>query len=271
MARNTALMPGAEAFAFPGVGDVGVLLVHGFTGSPAEMRPLGEALAERGIGSEAMLLRGHGTHPDDMLDARPEDWIDDVERGLTGLLERFARAVVIGLSMGGTLTLNIGARHASDPRLAGLVTISAPLVLDDPRLRFARPLSRFIKWQAWGPPDILDQGAWHRHVGYRRFRTRAILDLMAVIDDTNGRLTSVRQPILIVQANADNVVPPRNAGLIHDGVSSPDRRVLMLDDCYHVITVDFAAARLNEAVVDFVERLSRLADQHPLAPLGDPV
>ncbi len=86
MARPAPLMPGAEAFSFPGDGDVGVLLLHGFTGSPAEMRPVGEALAQLGIGSEAILLRGHGTHPDDMLDARHEHWIEDVERGLDGLL-----------------------------------------------------------------------------------------------------------------------------------------------------------------------------------------
>ena len=61
-----------------------------------------------------------------------------------------------------------------------------------------------------------------------------------MIADTNARLADVRQPILIVQATADNIVPPRNARLIHDGVSSPDRRIVMLDDCYHVITVDFA-------------------------------
>ncbi len=173
--------------------------------------------------------------------------------------------------MGGTLALNIGARHADDPRLVGLVTICAPLVLDDPRLRFVSMLSRVIKWQAWGPPDILDQGAWHRHIGYRRFRTRAILDLLALMADTNSRLADVRQPILIVQATADNVVPPRNARLIHDGVGSSDRRVVMLDDCYHVITVDFAAERLNEAVVAFVERLSPLANVRPRASLGEPI
>ena len=206
-----------------------------------------------------------------MLDARHDHWIDDVERGLDRLLERHTRAVIVGLSMGGTLALNIAARHADDPRLVGLVTICAPLVLDDPRLRFVRLLSRVIKWQAWGPPDILDQGSWHRHIGYRRFRTRSILDLLALMADTNARLAAVHQPILIAQARADHVVPPRNAGLIHDGVSSADRRILMLDDCYHVITVDFAAERLNEAVVAFVERLSGLADRRPLAPIGESV
>jgi carboxylesterase len=265
MARASALMPGAEAFAHPGDAEIGVLLVHGFTGSPAEMRPLGEALAQSGVGSECMLLRGHGTHPNDMLEARHDHWIDDLERGLDRLLKRHARAAIVGLSMGGTLALNLAARHQHDSRVAGLVTICAPLTLDDWRLRYVHILGRLIKWQAWGPPDILDQGAWHRHIGYRRFRSQAIVELLALMADTNARLAEVHQPIVVVQANDDHVVPPRNARLIHDGVSSRDRRIVMLDDCYHVMTVDRAAARLNEAVVEFVERLAHAADPHASA------
>jgi carboxylesterase len=259
VARTWPLLAGAEAFEHPGTADIGVLLVHGFTGSPAEMRPLGLALAEHGVGSFCPLLRGHGTHPDDLLTAHYHDWIDDVDRGLDRLLETYARAVVIGLSMGGTLALNVAARRHHDGRIAGVVTICAPLVLDDWRLRFVNVLGRLVKWQAWGAPDILDQGAWHRHIGYRRFRSRSIVELLALMGDTNARLADVRQPILIVQARDDHVVPPRNAQLIHAGVGSIERRVLLLDDCYHIVTVDFAAARLNEAVVAFVEHLAHAA------------
>src|SRR4051794_38223860 len=106
IATRRPIMPGAEAFEYSGRPDVGVLLVHGFTGSPFEMRPVGKALAASGIGSIGVLLRGHGTHPDDMIDFRYPDWIADVEAGLERLLERHDRAVIVGLSMGGTLTLN---------------------------------------------------------------------------------------------------------------------------------------------------------------------
>jgi carboxylesterase len=248
-------MAGAEPFAHVHESEVGVLLVHGFTGAPAEMRALGAALAAHEIGSEAVLLRGHGTHPDDMLEYGFSEWIEDVERGLGRILGRHKRAVIVGLSMGGTLALNVAARHADDPRVAGLVTICAPLAFDDPRLRFVHVLGRLIKWQAWGNPDIMNRAAWDSHVGYRRFPTGAIRELLALTADTVHRLGAIHQPILIVQANADHVVPPRNADLIHDGVRSRDRRVLMLDDCYHVITIDFAAERLNADVVAFVERL----------------
>lgn len=257
-------LPGAEPFAYPGRNDdLGVLLVHGFTGSPFEMRPLGEALATAGIGSTCPLLRGHGTHPDDMIGFRYTDWIADVEGALDGLLARYRRAAIVGLSMGGTLALNVAARRSGDARIAGLVTIGAPLVLDDWRLGFASLIVKVVKWQAWGKPDIKDRSVWDRPVAYRRIRTRAILELLGLFKETCGRLVSVTQPTLIVQARDDHIVPPRNADLIRDGIGSADRQVMMLDNCYHVSTVDFDAPLVSAEVVRFVQRVG--------APSGDQV
>ena len=263
-----ALLAGAEPFEFPGGGDLGVLLVHGFTGTPSEMRPIARALATHGIGSIGIRLRGHGIHPEAMLACRAADWVEDVEQGLDRLLDTYGRAVVVGLSMGGTLGLNLAARRAGDPRLAGVVSICAPLVLNDWRLRFLPILGRLIKWQAWGRPDIKDASAWGRHVGYRRLRARTIGELLALAADTRTRLRSIHQPILIVQAREDHVVPPMNADLIEQGVSSVDREVIMLDDCYHVVTLDFAADRLNDEVVRFVQRLIRAGATAPVASAG---
>ena len=249
------LIPGAEPFDHPGRPDIGVLLVHGFTGSPNELRPTGAALADQGIGSRCFLLPGHGTHPDDMVGHPYTDWIEDVERGLDAVLATYDRAVIVGLSMGGTLALNVAARRAGDARLAGLVTISAPLVLDDWRLGFASLITRVVKWQAWGKPDIKDRSTWDGQIGYRRIRTQAVLEMLALMRDTRCRLAEVCQPILIVQSREDHVVPPRNADLIRDGIGSPDRRVVLLDNCYHVSTLDFDASRVNDEVVNFVRHV----------------
>jgi carboxylesterase len=269
-AASCRLLNGAEPFEHTGVSDIGALLVHGFTGTPHEMRPLGAALAAQGIGSNGILLHGHGTHPDEMVTCSAEDWIADVERGLDGLLARHDRAVLIGLSMGGTLALNVAARRAKDPRLVGLVTIGAPLVLDDWRLRFVPILARVIKWHAWGRMDIKDEAARLRHVGYRRFRAAALGPFLALLADTNPRIGDVHQPILVMQSATDHVVPPRNGQLIHDRVSSGDRRVLALRNCYHVATVDLAADVLNDEVVRFIRHLATSSAARSTAPVGDP-
>jgi carboxylesterase len=255
IARSRPIMAGAEPFEYPGRPDVGVLLVHGFTGSPFEMQPIGKALAAADIGSVGVLLRGHGTHPDDMVGYHYTDWIADVEAGLDRLLERCERAVIVGLSMGGTLTLNVAARRAGDPRLVGLVSIGGTLYLGDWRLRIVDLLKRVVKWQAWGRPDIKDQSAWDRHVAYRRIRVSTIPEILHLMRDTSRRLPDVCQPALIVQARDDHIVPLGNAHRIRDGIASADRRVLILDNCYHVITVDFDADLLNAEIIRFVERI----------------
>jgi len=249
------LLAGAEPFVLPGGSGVGVVLVHGFTGSPFEVRSIGDALAATDIGSEGVLLSGHGTHPDDMVGVPYTDWIADLDAAVDRVLGRYQRVVIVGLSMGGTLTLNLGARRAHDRRVAGLVSIGAPLVLDDWRLGVAGPLSRVIKWQAWGRPDIKDKTQWDGHVSYRRLRTRTIPQLLGLMRDTTKRLPQVCQPLRIIQSREDHVVPPRNADLIRQGVSSRDVAVIMLDNCYHVSTLDFDAAVLNAAIVRFVQSL----------------
>jgi carboxylesterase len=252
------IMAGAEPFELPGSAAAGVLMVHGYTGSPAEMRPLAERLARHGIGSIGVLLRGHGTHPNDMLRYRHTDWIDDAEAGLDRLLARYDRAFIAGLSMGGTLALNLAARHANDPRIAGVIPMCAVLRLVDWRLGLAPILSHAIRWHAWGHPDIKDVAMWDRHVAYRRFRTRSIVQLLALMRETRELLGKVQQPLLIVQASQDRVVPPWNAKLVHDLAASQDKRLLWLDNCYHVVTVDFDAEHLCTEVLRFVaERSAR--------------
>jgi carboxylesterase len=267
-APQRSLLPGAEPFEHPGSSDLGVLLIHGFTGSPFEMRPLGDALAACGIGSACPLLRGHGTHPNDMVGVPYTAWIEDVEVALDRLLKRHDRAVLVGLSMGGTLALNVAARRANDPGIAGLVTISAPLVLDDWRLNFANLIVKVVKWQAWGKPDIKDRSVWDQQTNYRRIRTHAILELLGLLADTRARLSRVNQPILIVQARDDHVVPPRNAELIRDGIGSANRQAIKLDNCYHVSTVDFDAPVLCAEVVRFVQRF-RTPAGHASSVAGD--
>lgn len=251
--RARPIMPGAEPFEYPGRGDVCALLVHGFTGTPYEMRPIGAHLAERGIGSEAILLRGHGTDPDDMLTVRHMDWLADVEAALERLSATYRRVFLIGLSMGGTLVLNVAARRAGDPRIAGVVSIAAPVRLEDWRLRILRWGCRVVPWQLWGRPDIKDRRAWAGHVAYKKFRTQTVLELLALMNETLALLPSVDQPLLLVQARNDHVVPPSNAPLIYSRVASRDKRLVWLDNSYHVATVDFAAPVLNEAVARFVE------------------
>ncbi len=119
------VLPGCEPWSSPGGGPHGALVLHGFTGSPVSMRPLAEALADAGFAVEMPRLPGHGTAPADLALTTWHDWLAEAERALAALQARTpdGKVVVVGLSMGGALTLALGTTH---PELAGIVPINAP-------------------------------------------------------------------------------------------------------------------------------------------------
>lgn len=245
-------LPGAEPFRFDAPGEVACLLIHGFTGSAYEVRALGEHLARAGIAARGLLLRGHGTRPEDMLSCTYLDWIRDVEVALDALLDEGRRVFLCGLSMGGTLALNVAARRAEEPRLAGVIALAAPLRLNDWRLALL-PLARWlVRWRSWGQPDIRDERQWERHIAYRRYHVAALLQLLALLRDTRRRIAQVHQPLLVIHSRFDHTVPAANARLIVHGVSSRDRRLVWIDNSYHVITLDFDAPRVFQEVTAFI-------------------
>lgn len=259
----TALLPGAAPFRFDNDGDVAALLIHGFTGTPAEMRPLAEALRGNGIASAGVLLTGHGTRPDDMVGVPYTQWIADCELAIDHLRERYPRIVMVGLSMGGTLALNLAARHREDQWLHGIIPMCAPLFLDDWRLAFLGVLGRLVKWQAWGWPDIKDVRAWEHHVGYRRYRPGTIQQLIELMAETRQTLSSVTVPTLVIQARSDHVVPPRNATIIASEVGAADVNVLRLDSSFHMVTLDYEARLVESEVARFIHHVTGASTAPP--------
>jgi carboxylesterase len=247
-------MVGAEPFHFEGNGDIACLLVHGFTGTPNELRDLGRHLADRGVTARGVRLSGHGTRPEDMGGLSYRVWIADVEKELDELLERHRVVFLGGLSMGGTLALNVAARRKDDSRVAGIIALAAPLRLVDWRLTVVPFAGWAVRWQSWGRPDIKDQRQWDRHLGYGRFRLSALAQLLHLLRETRALLPRVEQPILVVHSRRDHTVPAFNADLIVGGVSSQERRLVWLENSYHVMTLDFEFETVQQEVEHFIER-----------------
>ncbi len=230
----TRLLAGGEPFLLSG-GRIGCLLIHGFTGTPAEMRPLGIHLNQQGYTVLGIRLFGHATRPEDMIRARRGDWLTDVEAGMDMLQGACDRVAAVGLSMGGLLALWAGAQAV----VGAVVCLSTPMAMPrNGHMRFARALSRLVPYVSKGKPDWHDPEAAPRHVTYPVYPTRAAAELRDLIRDVRQILPKVQVPLLVVQARGDRAVPPDSMAIILENVTSTDKQSLWLEDSGHVITRD---------------------------------
>ncbi|MEU3724952.1 alpha/beta fold hydrolase [Streptomyces sp. NPDC031705] len=257
------VLPGAEPFRHEG-GEVGVLLCHGFTGSPQSLRPWAEYLAERGLTVSLPLLPGHGTRWQDMQLTGWQDWYAEVDRALRELLERCTQVFVFGLSMGGALTLRLAARHGD--AISGIVLVNPANKVHDP-LAFALPVARhFVRSTAGIASDIAKPGSVE--VGYDRVPTRAAHSLRKFFQLVDTELPQVTQPLLLLHSPQDHVVPPVDSARILARVSSTDVTETLLEQSYHVATLDHDAERIFADSHAFIGRLAKSVGREGAASGG---
>jgi carboxylesterase len=247
------IIPTAEPFFFPG-DETGCLLVHGFTGTPKEMRWMGEYLAGQGRTVLGIRLAAHATSPEDMLRAHWQDWLASVEDGWHILSGCTKRIFVIGLSMGGVLALRFSAQHP----VAGVVAMSPPHHLPpDWRMPYLRTLSKLQPRIAKGPSDWHDPEAERVHVSYPEYPTRALAELRDLLAEMNAALPQVTAPALLIYSRDDGGVRPEDghADLIYTALGSAQKSLVWVEGSGHVITRDAARQSVFQTTADFVERI----------------
>jgi len=225
-----------EPFHFSG-GSTGVLLVHGFIGSPVEMRDMGGHLASRGLSVRGIRLRGHGANPRDMARCRWQEWRDDVSEGVNALRQECQTIYLAGLSMGGALVL-LRAAGATD--IAGVVAMA-------PALKVAAPLG-LTRWFRYLMPYVLSasrksrwrqEPAWKDRVwSYDWVSLAAVQQLALLINEATAALPQVRVPTLILHGLRDPTVPPSASIVVHNGIASTDKRLIWLPKSGHILPAD---------------------------------
>ena len=245
------VLPGAEPYRHEG-GEVGVLLCHGFTGSPQSLRPWAEHLAERGLTVSLPLLPGHGTRWEDMQLTGWQDWYAEVDRELRSLRERCAEVFVAGLSMGGTLALRLAAKHGETVRGVMVVNPANRMHGLSP---YALPVARHLVRTTPGiASDIAKEGS--TELGYDRVPLHAAHSLRNFFRLVDRELPQVTQPLLVLRSPQDHVVPPADSARILSRVSSRDVTEIVLEQSYHVATLDHDADRIFDESVAFIGRLA---------------
>jgi carboxylesterase len=241
------LLPGAEPFAADG-GPVGAVLSHGFTGNPSSMRPWAEHLAAAGLTVRAPRLPGHGTSWQDLNRTRWEDWYGELERAFDEVRQRCDTVFAMGLSMGGTLVLRLAEERG--PEVAGLVLVNPSLMTKRRQAKLVPYVRAFVPAGPGVGGDIKKPGV--QESAYPRTPLRAFYSLTQLWQATRADLGRVDQPVLLITSREDHVVEPENAQLLRAGIGSADVSDVVLDNSYHVATLDYDAPEVFAKSLEFV-------------------
>jgi carboxylesterase len=252
-----ALAPHADPFSSDGVVDssgrrIGVLLSHGFTGSPASMVPWGQYLAEQGYAVSVPLLPGHGTTWQEMNETTFADWYSALETEFEKLRASTDVVVVGGLSMGACLAIWLAARRPED--VAGLVVVN-PVVASTNRQLLAVPVLKYlVKSMPAIGDDIKKPGV--SEYAYDRTPLKALHSMVRGWKQVRADLPKVTAPLLLMRASGDHVVDPSSARIILGNVSSRDVTETVLENSYHVATIDNDAPQIFEESAAFIRRVT---------------
>ena len=251
----------AEPFFLPGRGKnarTGCLVTHGFTGTPKEMRWLGEYLNQLGYTVCGIRLTGHATRPEDMIRSRYTDWLTSVEDGYNLLRSCTDQIFLLGLSMGGILSLITASRFL----VKGVVAMSTPYKLpDDPRLKYVKLLSKLMPYMPKGKEtpgsDWFDKDSYAQHVSYPENPVRSIAELNELTKVMQESLSLIQAPVLLIYSRDDNYIVKDSMDCIYAGLAVQHKEKLWVEGGGHVITEEPTRGQVFKAAADFIERVSK--------------
>lgn len=243
--------PAIQPYA-AGDGRSGVLLVHGFTGTPQSMRPWAEHLVDAGFRVCLPRLPGHGTHWRELNQTEWTDWYAAADAAFADLRQQCDRVFVCGLSMGGALALRLAEQHGAE--VAGLVLVNPAVNITDPRMKILPVLRHLVPSLAAIGNDVADPTA--REIAYDRNPLHALYSQTHLWADVVAHLDRVTQPLLVFHSEQDHVVDPSSVAILQQKVASTDAEFRSLTRSFHVATIDYDAPEIFAASVEFFRRLA---------------
>ena len=257
-AKETATEPGGPFLCLPEnmPAPLGVVAVHGFLASPAEMHGLGLRLDTHDLPVIGVRLKGHGTSPWDLRERSYEDWLESVRRGYAIMSGLARRVCVIGFSSGGALALLLAAEHPG--RLAGVVAVNVPLYFRNPNMKFV-PLvhraNRLVQWVSSfeGVVPFRPNKSEHPHINYHHMPVHGLYELTRMVDALEKGLPGIDCPVHLLQADRDPVVVPESVDRIAEGLERTEPVIRMVGAARHGIvnedldgTQDYIVRRVLE-------------------------
>lgn len=244
---ESTVIHGANSFYYQG-GDIGILLIHGFIGTPQSVEYIGEKLANRGNTVYAPRLKGHGTKSTDLEVYNEDDWFNDVDTAYQKLKETCKQVYCLGQSMGGALALLLAKKYQD---LDGLILINTALSLPDYEHLKYYEADHYI---AEGKPDIKNPQI--HEITYHHIPVKAVHALQRIMKDAEKSLQQIHCPILCFKSIHDHVVPPENTDRLFIEIQTDHKWLRVLYNSFHVASMDYDAAKIVEDTAEFLDTMN---------------
>ncbi|MEE2522783.1 alpha/beta fold hydrolase [Pseudarthrobacter sp. J75] len=244
-------LPDHSPFSSPFRGDgpsVGVVLSHGFTGSPHGLRDWAAAFADAGFAVRMPLLPGHGTRWEELARTNWRQWHAALDEAYLELDAECEHVFSAGLSMGGALALRIAATRP----VAGVILVNPALRIDDPRSSIAGLLKFVLRSTPAIANDIMKEGM--DEGAYPRTPVAAAHQLHLMFKDTVRLLPRITAPVRVFRSTVDHIVSDASMNLLRERLTGAPLDVSYLENSYHVATLDNDAHSIFTGSVDFIRR-----------------
>ena len=247
------IMKGGRPFLYKR-GHIGILLVHGFTSTPQEMRSLGQYLAKRDITVYCPLLKYHGTVVEDLVKGKLPVWNEQIIREMEFLKKHCEQVYIGGNSFGG----NLAFLYASSHRVQGIVSFGTPIFWKRERIYkyvyyLLKQFKVFQKKKYPSQRDRVDPRVIKKKVHYPKIPLPAASEVIKSASWTKKILEHIKDPLIIIQSTADHIVDKRTPGYIYDNVASTKKRLIWINDSYHVVLVDKYKEKVFEETYSFIK------------------
>lgn len=241
-----------QPFYFEGNNGKAVLLIHGWSSVPYEVRRLGKFLNENGYTVSGPMLRGHGTVPKDLENIKWNEWLEDIEKSYLELRDRFGKVYVGGTSIGANLTVLLAKKH---PEISGLVLMAMPykFKLEKSAYFFVRLSLKFIRYRKKiYPPTFGVSTTITRLISYQTYPLKSVLEAFELVKQSRENLYLVKQPCFILQSTHDHMTVKNNLELIYDQIGSEIKEKKYVQRAYHTFISDIKNEHVFQEILNFL-------------------
>lgn len=246
--------PRAKPFELEG-GPEAVLLIHGFTGTPAEMRPIADVISKNLRWKVlAPLLPGHGTVASDLAKCKAHQWIDHAEDSWASLRKQYQRIHLVGLSMGAAICLEIFRRHPKD--IASLSFVVPAIWLRT----WVKKTAALILPKLWLPKALAyvsKEKPHPDHVAYSHYPIKAAGELLKVCKQAQTLPPTKSPPAMIIYSKTDETVHPKSAFFLKERLLNAKNQFIEIERSNHIVTIDQAKSQVLDAFLNFYRDISK--------------